>query len=62
MSNVAVITLHYIRNYGSVLQTYATQKKLELMGHKVHIIDYIREKKERCSKMALRANTLGKMS
>ena len=46
MSNVAVITLHYIRNYGSVLQTYATQKKLELMGHKVHIIDYIRENAE----------------
>ena len=46
MSNVAVITLHYIRNYGSVLQTYATQKKLELMGHRVHIIDYVRENAE----------------
>ena len=46
MSNVALITLHYIRNYGSVLQTYATQKKLELMGHRVHIIDYVRENAE----------------
>ena len=46
MSKVAVITLHYIRNYGSVLQTYATQKKLELMGHKVEIIDYVRPNAE----------------
>ena len=46
MSKVAVITLHYIRNYGSVLQTYATQKKLELMGHQVEIIDYVRPNAE----------------
>lgn len=46
MSKIAVITLHYIRNYGSVLQTYATQKKLELMGHKVEIIDYVRPNAE----------------
>lgn len=29
-----------------MLQTYATQKKLELMGHKVEIIDYVRPNAE----------------
>lgn len=42
MKKVAVITLHYIRNYGSVLQTYATQYIFEKMGCKVEIIDYVR--------------------
>lgn len=32
-----------IRNYGSVLQTYATQKKLESEGFEVQIIDYYRK-------------------
>lgn len=39
---ISVITLHYIRNYGSLLQTYATQKKFEQYGHSVQIIDYWR--------------------
>lgn len=42
MTKISVITLHYIRNYGSVLQTYATQRKFELMGYDVDIIDYAR--------------------
>lgn len=40
---VAVITLHAVKNYGSVLQTYATQKKLEEFGCDVEIINYVRE-------------------
>jgi len=39
---IAVITRHAITNYGSLLQTYATQKVLQNMGHEVAIIDYIR--------------------
>lgn len=39
---IEVVTLHYIYNYGSLLQTYATQKKFESMGHKVEIVDYVR--------------------
>lgn len=39
---ISLITLHCVDNYGSVLQTYATQKSLEQMGHEVEIIDYIR--------------------
>lgn len=42
MAKVAVVTLHYIRNYGSVLQTYATQKKFESMGYEVEVVDYVR--------------------
>ena len=38
MKKVAVVTLHYIRNYGSLLQTYATQKKFELMGRLLYKI------------------------
>ena len=37
----SVITMHRIYNYGSVLQTYATQKILEDMGITCEIIDYI---------------------
>lgn len=38
---VAVTTLHHVRNYGSLLQTYATQKTIEKLGHSCEIVDYI---------------------
>lgn len=41
MKKAAVITMHRIYNYGSVLQTYATQKVLENAGVSCEIIDYI---------------------
>ncbi len=37
---VGVITMHRIINYGSFLQTYATQTIIENLGHKCEIIDY----------------------
>lgn len=40
---VAVITRHAVSNYGSLLQTYATQKAVEKLGYECEIIDYIRE-------------------
>lgn len=46
MKKASIITLHYIRNYGSVLQTYATQKKFELMGFETQVIDYMRPNAE----------------
>ena len=46
MQKIEIITLHYIKNYGSVLQTYATQKKFELMGYECEVIDYIRPNAE----------------
>jgi hypothetical protein len=39
---ISIITLHTVKNYGSVLQAYATQKKFEKMGCEVEIIDYWR--------------------
>ena len=39
---VLVITRHYVINYGSLLQTLATQMAVEKLGHEVEIIDYVR--------------------
>lgn len=41
---ISVITMHAVKNYGSVLQTYATQKLLTDLGHDVEIVNYIRNK------------------
>lgn len=40
---VSIITLHNIKNYGSVLQTYATQKKFENLGVQAEFVDYWRQ-------------------
>lgn len=42
MSKVALITLHTVSNYGSCLQTFATQKLFESLGWEVEVIDYYR--------------------
>lgn len=42
MSKVALVTLHTVSNYGSCLQTYATQRLLEDLGFDVEVIDYYR--------------------
>ena len=39
----SVITLHTVKNYGSVLQTYATQKEFERAGSFVEFVDYWRK-------------------
>lgn len=39
---VSIITLHYIKNYGSVLQTYATQTVFERLSCDAEFVDYIR--------------------
>lgn len=39
---VAVITRHAIINYGSLLQSAATQSAIEALGHSCRIIDYVR--------------------
>lgn len=43
MKKVAVITLQSIKNYGSVLQTYATQLLIEGIGADCEIINYVRK-------------------
>lgn len=37
-----VMTLHRVPNYGSVLQTYATQQFFRSLGYEVSIVDYFR--------------------
>lgn len=41
---IDIITLHRVRNYGSSLQTLATQKTLEKLGCQTEIIDYYPER------------------
>lgn len=48
--NIKVITRHGPTNYGSLLQSIATQKVLEQLGHECQIIDYQR-RDERGMKM-----------
>ena len=40
---VDVITLHRVTNFGSLLQTYATQQVLKELGHQPQTIDYVPE-------------------
>lgn len=42
MKKIAVITMHAVKNYGSVLQTYATQRLFEMHDLQPIIIDYRR--------------------
>lgn len=39
----SVITLHTVDNYGSVMQTYATQQVFEELGYDVEFVDYWRK-------------------
>lgn len=41
--DIKVITRHAPSNYGSLLQSVATQTILERLGHRCEIIDYVRE-------------------
>lgn len=40
MKKVGIITIHGILNYGSVLQTYATYRKVSELGYDAAVIDY----------------------
>jgi len=42
MKKIYVITRHHISNYGSLLQSFATQTVIAEMGYDVRIIDYVR--------------------
>lgn len=37
---IGVLTFHNAINYGAILQTYATQRYFERLGHEINIIDY----------------------
>lgn len=40
---VEIITLHRITNFGSLLQTYATQTSIEKLGHDAEVMDFVPE-------------------
>ena len=46
MKKICFITRHAIVNYGSFLQTYATQKLFEDYGYEAEVLDYVREDEE----------------
>lgn len=46
MKKICFITRHAIVNYGSFLQTYATQKLFEDCGCNAEVLDYVREDEE----------------
>lgn len=54
---VAIITLHRVYNYGSVLQAYATQTVFERAGYEVEVIDYITE--QRTKKKIMKTDAAG---
>lgn len=59
----SVITLHTVDNYGSVMQTYATQQVLKKCGYDVEFVDYWRRDnlpQNRAEKM-LESSTLQKL-
>ena len=41
MKKVGIITILKVNNYGAELQSYALQKKLNLLGYDAEIIDYL---------------------
>lgn len=43
MKKAYLLTIHYINNYGSVLQTFASQKYFELHGYDCSVINYTRD-------------------
>lgn len=43
MKKVDIITLHHVTNFGSMLQTYATQFVVEKLGYEAEIIDFVPE-------------------
>lgn len=61
---VAVITRHSVANYGSILQSYATQTILDKLGYDTEIIDYNRidEKGGNIVKVKLKGNSVGNMN
>lgn len=47
---VALLTFHYQNNYGAVLQTLATIKYLESIGHQVTLVDLVRSPKSKLAR------------
>lgn len=46
MKKVGIITMHRVKNCGSILQAYALQRKILELGYECEIIDYVYPNKE----------------
>ena len=60
----SVITLHTVDNYGSVMQTYATQQILQKWGCDVEFVDYWRKDnlpRERAEQLLHKSSTMQKL-
>lgn len=44
MKKIEIVTLHRVKNYGSVLQAYATQEFIKKLGYNTEIIDFYPER------------------
>lgn len=44
---IGILTFHRAINYGAVLQTFALQQSLQLLGHEVDVIDYLQPRVEK---------------
>lgn len=53
--NIGLITFHNALNYGAALQTYATQKFLNELGHQCIVIDYSNENRDKAYNMKFQA-------
>ena len=40
MDKIGIITYHYAYNYGALLQAYALQTKLDMLGYEAEIINF----------------------
>lgn len=47
MKKISFITLHCVLNYGSALQTYASQRLFESLGFEAEVVDYFRPNNKR---------------
>ena len=50
---VGIITMHRVPNFGSALQAYALQQKIDSLGYDAEIIDYYYPNEYHCEKQGL---------
>jgi|LSQX01.2.fsa_nt_gb hypothetical protein len=64
MKKIGIITIFKANNYGAELQAFALQRKLQLMGHDVELIDYpfYKHKSHRRSRLSAPIFDIGRMN
>lgn len=53
MKSVGIITMHKVPNFGSALQAYALQRKVDELGYEAELIDYHYPNEYHCAKQGL---------